>query len=111
MAGGGGGGRGGGGGGGGRGGGANPFGGGGPGALGGNTSTKRYSVTLSVNARNVFNDVNLMNPSAVLNPPAVAGGNASFNAAFFGVPNQLQGGPFSSGAANRQVYVQAGFSF
>jgi hypothetical protein len=107
---GGGGGRGGGGGGGGR-GGANPFGGGGPGALGGNTSTKRYSVTLSVNARNVFNDVNLMNPSAVLNPPAVAGGNASFNAAFFGVSNQLAGGPFSSGAANRQVYLQAGFSF
>jgi hypothetical protein len=66
---------------------------------------------LSVNARNVFNDVNLMNPSAVLNPPAVAGGNASFNAEFFGVPNQLQGGPFSSGAANRQVYLQAGFSF
>ena len=101
----------GGGGGGGRGGGANPFGGGGPGALGGNTSTKRYSITLSINARNVFNDVNLMNPSAVLNPPAVAGGNASFNAAFFGVSNQLAGGPFSSGAANRQVYLQAGFAF
>jgi hypothetical protein len=98
-------------GGGGRGGGANPFGGGGPGGLGGNTATKRYSITLSINARNVFNDVNLMNPSAVLNPPAVAGGNASFNAAFFGVSNQLQGGVFSSGAANRQVYLQAGFSF
>jgi hypothetical protein len=100
-----------GGGGGGRGGGANPFGGGGPGGLGGNTSTKRYSVTLSVNARNVFNDVNLANPSAVLNPPPVANGNASFNAAFFGVSNQLAGGPFSSGAANRQIYLQAGFSF
>jgi len=100
-----------GGGGGGRGGGANPFGGSGPGGFGGNTATKRYSITLSINARNVFNDVNLANPSAVLNPPAVAGGNASFNAAFFGVSNQLQGGPFSSGAANRQVYLQAGFSF
>ena len=98
-------------GGGGRGGGANPFGGGGPGALGGNTSTKRYSITLSINARNLFNDVNLLNPSAVLNPPPVAGGSASFNAAFFGVSNQLAGGPFSSGAANRQVYLQAGFSF
>jgi hypothetical protein len=100
-----------GGGGGGRGGGANPFGGGGPGGFGGNTSTKRYSITLSVNARNVFNDVNLANPSAVLNPPAVANGTASFNAAFFGVSNQLAGGPFSSGAANRQIYLQAGFSF
>jgi hypothetical protein len=79
--------------------------------LGGAPATRRYSITLSINARNVFNDVNLMNPSAVLNPPAVAGGNASFNTAFFGVPNQLAGGPFSSGAANRQVYLQAGFSF
>ena len=100
-----------GGGGGGRGGGANPFGGGGPGGFGGNTATKRYSVTLSINARNVFNVVNLANPSAVLNPPAVAGGSASFNAAFFGVSNELAGGPFSSSAANRQVYLQAGFSF
>jgi hypothetical protein len=98
-------------GGGGRGGGANPFGGGGPQGLGGAPATRRYSITLSINARNVFNDVNLMNPSAVLNPPAVPGGNASFNAAFFGVPNQLAGGPFSSGAANRQIYLQAGFSF
>jgi hypothetical protein len=100
-----------GGGGGGRGGAANPFGGGGPGGFGGSTATRRYSITLSINARNVFNDVNLANPSAVLNPPAVAGGNASFNAAFFGVPNALAGGAFSGSAANRQVYLQAGFSF
>jgi hypothetical protein len=98
-------------GGGGRGGGANPFGGGGPQGLGGAPATRRYSITLSVNARNVFNDVNLANPSAVLNPPAVAGGNASFNAAFFGVSNALAGGAFSGNAANRQVYLQAGFSF
>jgi len=99
-------------GGGGRGGGANPFGGGGgPGGFGGSTSTRRYSVTLSVNARNVFNNVNLANPSAVLNPPAIAGGTASYNTSFFGVPNALAGGPFSSNAANRQIYLQAGFSF
>ncbi len=100
-----------GGGGGGRGGGSNPFGGGGPGGFGGNTSTKRYNITLSVNARNVFNNVNLANPSAVLNPPAVAGGAASYNTEFFGVSNALARGPFSSNAANRQIYLQAGFSF
>jgi hypothetical protein len=108
---GGGGGRGGGGGGRGGGGGANPFGGGGPQGLGGAPATRRYSITLSVNARNLFNYVNLANPSAVLNPPPVAGGNASFNARFFGVPNQLALGPFSTNSANRQVYLQAGFSF
>jgi hypothetical protein len=109
----GGGGRGGGGGGGGGrgggGGGMNPFGGGV--SLGGSGSSKRYGVTLSVNARNVFNDVNLLNPSAVLNPPQTPTGEASFNNRFFGVSNQLAGGPFSSGAANRQVYLQASFSF
>jgi hypothetical protein len=107
----GGGGRGGGGGGGrgGGGGGMNPFGGGV--SLGGSGSSKRYGVTLSVNARNVFNDVNLLNPSAVLNPPQTPTGDASFNTRFFGVSNQLAGGPFSSGAANRQVYLQASFSF
>jgi hypothetical protein len=103
---------GGGGGGGGRGGGpgANPFGGGG-GGFGSSSASKRYSITLSVNARNVFNNVNLANPSAVLNPPEAPGGDASFNARFFGVPNQLALGPFSSNAANRQIYLQAGFSF
>jgi Carboxypeptidase regulatory-like domain len=109
---GGGGGRGGGGGGGGRGGGpgANPFGGGGQG-FGATNASKRYSITLSVNARNVFNNVNPANPSAVLNPPEVAGGDATYNTRFFGIPNQLAGGPFSSNAANRQIYLQAGFSF
>jgi hypothetical protein len=105
---GGGGGRGGGGGGGGR----NPFGGGGgPGGFGGGTpSSRRYSITLSVNARNVFNDVNPATPSAVLSPPMTTGGDASFSR-FFGVSNGLAPGPFSSGAANRQIYLQAGFSF
>jgi len=87
----------------------NPFGGGV--SLGGSGSSKRYGVTLSVNARNVFNDVNLLNPSAVLNPPQTPTGEASFSTRFFGVSNQLAGGPFSSGAANRQVYLQASFSF
>jgi carboxypeptidase family protein len=112
QGGGGGGGRGGGGGGGGR-GGANPFGGGGPGAGGGGggaSSSKRYGITLSVNARNVFNVVNLATPSAVLSPPTADSPVASFSR-FFGVSNGLAGGAFSSGAANRQIYLQAGFSF
>jgi len=91
-------------------GGANPFGGGGPGFGGGNTSTRRYSITLSANARNVFNDVNLATPSAVLSPPTPDSPQASYSR-FFGVSNALAGGPFSSNAANRQIYLQAGFNF
>jgi hypothetical protein len=95
--------------GGGRGGGANPFGGGGGGFGGPAGTNRRYSLTLSVNARNIFNNVNLATPSAVLSPPT-ATSPASFSP-FFGVSNGLAGGPFSSNAANRQVYLQASFSF
>jgi Carboxypeptidase regulatory-like domain len=99
------------GGGGGRGGGGSPFGGGGGFGGGGSDTTRRYSLTLSVNARNVFNDVNLATPAAELNPPQTVGGDASYSTRFFGISNGLAGGPFNSQSSNRQIYLQAGFSF
>ena len=86
-----------------RGGGGGPrgplFGGGGgpPGMSGG--SDRRYSLTLGVSVRNVLNNVNLANPSGILGSP------------FFNTANGLQGGPFSTGAANRRLDLQATFSF
>jgi hypothetical protein len=74
------------------------FGGGGPMNLGGN-SDRRYSLTLSTSARNVFNKVNLGNPGGVLGSP------------FFDKYNSLQGGPFSTGVAVRRIDLQAVFSF
>ena len=66
-------------------------------------------LTLSINARNLLNNVNAAVPSAVLNPPtATTPASAS---AFFAVPNATALGPFSSNAANRQIYLQASFSF
>ena len=70
------------------------FGGGGPMNLGGN-SDRRYSLTLSASARNVFNKVNLGNPGGVLGSP------------FFDKYNSLQGGPFSTGVAVRRIDLQA----
>jgi hypothetical protein len=52
-----------------------------------------------VNARNVFNNVNLANPIG------------NINSHLFSESNALAGGPFSSGAANRQVYLQLVFAF
>jgi hypothetical protein len=52
-----------------------------------------------VNARNVFNNVNLGNPIG------------NINSHLFGQSNALAGGAFSSGAANRQVYLQLLFAF
>jgi hypothetical protein len=43
--------------------------------------------------------VNTANPSGVL------------GSRFFDVPNALQGGPFSTGAAVRRIDLQATFSF
>ncbi len=80
------------------GGGHGPLFGGGP-MLGGASSDRRYNLTLAMNVRNVFNKVNVGNPSGVLGSP------------FFNQSNSLQGGPFSTGAAVRRLDMQATFSF
>ncbi len=63
------------------------------------SSDRRYNLTLGVSARNVFNKVNLANPNGVLGSP------------YFDTPNSIQGGPFSTGAANRRIDLQASISF
>ena len=86
-----------------------PFGGGG--GFGGlEAASKRYTLTLSINARNLFNNVNAAVPSAVLNPPtATSPASAS---AFFAMPNALAGQPYNTGSsANRQIFLQASFGF
>jgi len=52
-----------------------------------------------VNARNVFNKVNLANPSGIL------------GSRFFDTSNQMQSGPFSNNAANRRIDLQVTFGF
>jgi hypothetical protein len=73
--------------------------GGGPYGLGNATTTKRYNLTFSVAARNLFNHVNLAPP---------VGSLSSF---FFAQSNALAGGPFSSGSASRRIDLQVLFSF
>lgn len=76
-----------------------PLFGGGPSFSSGN-SDRRYNLTLGLNARNLFNIVNIANPNGVL------------GSRLFDVSNSLQGGPFSPGsAANRKFELQATFSF
>jgi hypothetical protein len=77
-----------------------PLFGGGPSFSSGN-SDRRYNLSLGVNARNVFNNVNVAIPNGVV------------GSALFDRSNALQGGPFSGGisAANRRLELQATFSF
>jgi hypothetical protein len=62
-------------------------------------SNQRYSLTFSVNARNLFNDVN----------PAPPIGNLS--SALFGKSTALAGGVFNTQSANRRVDLQVMFAF
>jgi len=66
---------------------------------GGAPSNARYTLTFSVNARNVFNNVNFSAPYGAL------GTN------YFGRSNSLMGGFWSSAAANRRIDLQAAFNF
>jgi len=75
-----------------------PFGGGGFGGLGSATN-RRYSLTFSVNARNILNYTNAATPVGVL------------GSKLFGQANALATGPFSSNGASRILYLQATFDF
>jgi hypothetical protein len=85
-------GRAGGGGGGGRGGGGGGF---GP----GNPTNRRFGLTFSVSAQNIFNNVNVATPVGIVSSP------------IFGEANQLAGRPFSTTTANRRLDLQVLFSF
>jgi Carboxypeptidase regulatory-like domain len=75
------------------GGGGNPF------RMPGGSSGRRYNLTFSVSARNLFNTLN----------PGPAVGNLS--SPFFGQSIMVGGGPFASASANRRLDLQVRFSF
>ncbi len=86
--------------GGGRGGFGGPMMGGGPGMFGGGGATDRkYALTFSVQALNLFNNINYGPPIGTVNSPR------------FAQSTSLAYGMFSSGAASRRIFVQAGFTF
>ncbi len=75
--------------------------GGGPGGgFGGAGATdRRYALTLGVNARNIFNNVNVNLPIGNLGSP------------LFGESNGLAGRPYSDSTSNRRLDLQLTFTF
>jgi hypothetical protein len=77
--------------------------GGGPGAMrgifGGAGTGRKYSLTFSAQALNLFNDIDYGNPNGTIGSPN------------FLHSTTLAGGIFSTGSAARRVFVQATFSF
>jgi hypothetical protein len=68
---------------------------------------RRYSITLSAFAHNIFNVVNLAPPNGTLGGPP----DGTTNSPFFGKSNQLANGFFSHGSAVRDFNFQAVFNF
>jgi len=66
---------------------------------GGDSSGQRYSLTLAVSARNIFNNVNVGTPIGVITSP------------IFGQANSQPVGPGSGLYASRRIELQATFAF
>jgi hypothetical protein len=65
----------------------------------GGPSNSRYNLTFSVNARNVFNNVNVDTPIGNLSSP------------LFGQANGLARLPYSTPTANRRIDLLVQFTF
>ena len=83
-----------------------------PGLGGGAAEGKRYSMQLSVNFSNLFNNVNLSTPVGNLSSPSF-GESLALGGGFggFGGPGGGGFGGGGSGAGNRRVSAQLRFTF
>ncbi len=83
-------------------------GGGGPGGMFGGASGKKYTITLSVSARNLLNNVNLSTPVGNLSSPLFGQSLSIAGGGFGGGPG---GGGGGGAAANRRLDFTLRFSF
>ncbi len=78
-----------------------------PGGGQNNRVDRRYSITFSAFAHNIFNVVNLAPPNGTLGGPP----DGTTDSPFFGKASQLATGFFSHGSAVRSFNFQAVFNF
>jgi len=84
----------------------------GPGGMGGSVSTgHKYSLNLSVQALNVFNNINYGMPNGTLTTTTDPVSGEVVPGSQFGKSTNLAGGIFSTGSAARRIFAQAVFSF
>jgi len=91
-------------------------GGGGPrGMFGPQGSGRKYSLTFTAQALNLFNNVNYGTPTGTISPTAILDSSQNVTGytpgGNFGRSRGLAGQIFSSGAASRRIFFQASFSF
>ncbi len=73
--------------------------GGAAGGGGGSSANRRFGLTVSAEARNLFNNVNLGPPVGIVTSPLL------------GKSNRLEGGVYSFSGTNRRIDLQVGLSF
>ena len=83
---------------------------GGPGGMLVGTGRK-YSLTFSAQALNLFNDIDRGTPLGTIVPTSVPGEPYYGPGDLFGQSTTLAGGIFSSGSAARRVFLQLSFAF
>ena len=88
----------------------------GPGGMFGSTSTgRKYNLNFSIQALNLFNDIDYGTPSGTIVPTAVTDSNGHVTSyspgSQFGRSTSLSGGIFSTGSAARRIFAQLNFSF
>jgi hypothetical protein len=90
------------------------FGGGGgrpPSGMFGSAASRKYNLTFSAQAQNLFNNVNYGTPSGTIIPTLNATSTEVGPGSSFGKSHSLAGGPFSSNSAARRIFLQATFAF
>ena len=91
-------------------------GGGGPrGMFGSQANARKYNLTFSAQALNLFNNINYGTPTGTVGSTAIKDSNGTITGYspgnLFGQSRGLAGQIFSSGTASRRIFIQAIFSF
>jgi hypothetical protein len=82
------------------------------GAMFGPTNTgRKYTLTFSAQALNLFNDIDYGTPVGTVSPTSVLGTNVLSPGDRFGKSTSLANGIFAQGPAARRIFFQATFAF
>ncbi len=82
-----------------------------PGMFSGGPINRKYSLNFTVQALNIFNDINYGTPVGMLTPTVNPTTGAVTPGSQFGKSANLAGGIFSTGSAARRIFAQVVFSF
>jgi hypothetical protein len=81
------------------------------GMFGPTPNNRKYTLSFSAQALNLFNNIDYGTPSGIVSPQFDSTTNTTGPGEFFGHSRTLNTGIFSSGSAARRIFLQATFAF